>query len=169
MTITVSEVFNGLVSQQLPALVNILTKAKDFAKESGTSDANLLATRLHEDMHPLSWQLQTTVELIQRGADRLTNQDPSNLVLDENNFDDLISRIENITSEFAKLDSAALDQSANVEFKIPVGPEAHLTLTGRDYVLKFLLPNFYFHLTTTYDLLRMKGVPVGKRDYMGPF
>jgi len=169
MSIKVSDVFSGLTSQQLPALLTILSKAKAYADELGINHNVMLATRLHEDMHPLSWQLQTTVELVARGLDRLLKNEPRNLVLDEDNFDALISRIEGMIAELSDLDQQALDQSADTMFEIPVGPETTLSLTGGDYVLKFLLPNVYFHLTTSYDLLRMQGVPVGKRDYMGPF
>ncbi|GAA6136934.1 DUF1993 domain-containing protein [Arenicella sp. 4NH20-0111] len=169
MTIAVSDVFSGLITQQLAALISILGKANDYAKENNLTDKDLLATRLHEDMHPLSWQIQTSVELIQRGISRLTNQEPVNLVLDEPSFDKLILRIQSIKNELSNLNSTALNESADVVFEIPVGPDASLPLKGKDYVLKFMLPNVYFHLTTTYDLLRMKGVPVGKRDFMGPF
>lgn len=72
MTINISDVFNGLVSQQLPALITILTKAKEYAAESGTEDKIFLETRLIDDMHPLSWQIQTTLELLLRGVARLT-------------------------------------------------------------------------------------------------
>ncbi len=169
MSIKLSDVFGGLTSQQLPALRTILAKAKAYADESGTEHKTLLAARLHDDMHPLSWQLQTTVELVSRGIDRMLNKEPVNLVLDEDNFDALITRIEGINAELSTLDQAALNQAAETVFEIPIGPDASLSLTGDDYVLKFLLPNVYFHLTTSYDILRMQGVPVGKRDYMGPF
>jgi hypothetical protein len=169
MSINISDIFTGLASQQIPALITILSKAKEFAQESGIADEELLATRLHDEMHPLSWQLQTTVELVQRGASRLLKQEPASLVLEEDNFEALIARITNIQSELLNLDNTVLNQSVNETFEIPVGPEASLSLTGQDYVLKFLLPNVYFHLTTSYALLRMRGVAVGKRDFMGPF
>lgn len=169
MSIKLSDVFSGLREQQLPALVTILSKAKAFAEESGIEHKTLLDTRLSEDMHPLSWQLQTTVELICRGLQRLLNQEPTNVVLDEGNFDQLIERIEQINAELAAYDLDLLDKAGEAVFDIPIGPEASLSLTGNDYVIKFLLPNVYFHLTTAYALLRMKGVDVGKRDYMGPF
>ena len=169
MSIEISDIFSGLASQQIPALISILSKANEHAKETGMTDKVMLAKRLHQDMHPLSWQLQTTVELIKRGASRLLKQEPANLVLDEDNFEALIGRITSIQNELSNLDTATLDQAADQTFEIPVGPDASLSLTGQDYVLKFLLPNVYFHLTTAYDLLRMQGVPVGKRDFMGPF
>ena len=169
MSLNISDIFTGLASQQIPALITILSKAREFAKETGISDKELLATRLHEEMHPLSWQLQTTVELILRGASRLVKQEPASLVLDEDSFDALIERITNIQIGLSNLDNAALNRSVDEIFDIPVGPDASLSLSGQDYVLKFLLPNVYFHLTTSYALLRMKGVDVGKRDFMGPF
>lgn len=169
MSIKLSDIFDGLISQQIPALITILTKANSYAQQSDIADKELLSKRLHDDMHPLSWQLQTTVELIQRGLSRLLRQEPASLSLDEDNFDELIERIESIRDELANIDSTSLDKVADQMFEIPVGPDAVLSLTGQDYVLKFLLPNVYFHLTTSYDLLRTQGVPLGKRDFMGPF
>ena len=168
MSIKISDIFKGLTEQQLPALVTILTKAKDYAVESGIDDKSLLDTRLYEDMHPLSWQIQTTLELLLRGSARISGGEPEGLELQENDFAGLINRVEAIKLELEELDGATLDKNAQTVFKLPIGPEAFLELSGNDYVIKFLLPNVYFHLTTTYDLLRMKGVPLGKRDYVGP-
>lgn len=168
MSIKISQVFEGLVSQQLPALRGLLIKARKFSTASEIDEFALLQTRLSEDMHPLIWQIQTACELILRGRDRLTNQEPSNLSFEQDDFETLIQRVESIESELSNLDSITLNLSADREFELPVGPDMLLTLSGRDYVLKFMLPNVYFHLTTTYAILRMKGVEIGKRDFMGP-
>jgi len=168
MSIEISQVFDGLVSQQLPALKGLLIKAKAFTSANEYDDSALLQTRLSEDMHPLKWQIQTACELILRGRDRLTNHQPTNLNFEQDDFDALIQRVASIETELSTLDKNTLNLSADREFELPVGPDMVLTLSGRDYVLKFMLPNVYFHLTTTYAILRMKGVEIGKRDFMGP-
>ncbi|NND00502.1 MAG: DUF1993 domain-containing protein [Gammaproteobacteria bacterium] len=164
----ISTVFQAIINQQLPALIIILDKANTFASDSGTSDETLLAARLHPDMHPLSWQIQTTLELLLRSLARLSGREPESLLLDEKSFVALIDRVKKIRSDLASQNLTELDASADHTIQLPIGPEQTLTLSGQDYLLKFLLPNFYFHLTTTYDILRMSGVPLGKRDYMGP-
>lgn len=169
MSIQISQVFDGLVSQQILALIGILKKGQEHAKSKGIDDQELIGARLTEDMHPLLWQVQTALELITRGAERLMVSDLHSLELNETNFDALIARVESVHASLKDLNAAKLDASSDMVFVIPIGPEAKLTLTGRDYVLKFLLPNVYFHITTAYALLRMNGVDVGKRDYMGPF
>jgi len=167
VSISISEVIHSLATQQLHGLILVLKKAKEYSTESGTDYTTLLAARLHPDMHPLSWQLSTTLELLLRGTARLCHAETVGLTLEENNFDNLIKRIENIQQELLALDSTPLDQSESETFEVPVGPDSFLPMTGKEYLLKFVLPNFYFHLTTSYDLLRMSGVPVGKRDYLG--
>ena len=166
---SISEIFDGLIKQQIPALITILEKGQEFAVEQNVDEADLLQARLVDDMQPMLWQVQTTLELIARGANRLCHKEITSLALEQDNFADLIIKVKSILSELENMDSEALDKSAEAIYEIPVGPEVNLSLTGQDYVLKFLLPNVYFHLTTTYALLRMKGVQLGKRDYMGPF
>jgi hypothetical protein len=169
VSISVSDVINGLAKQQVHGLILILKKAQEHAEESGTDYATLLAARLHLEMHPLSWQLNATLEILVRGSARLRRAEVIGLTLDEDetDFDGLIARIEGLQQELLGLDSALLDQSEAETFDVPAGPGVLLPMTGKEYVLKFLLPNFYFHLTTSYDLLRMSGVAVGKRDYLG--
>lgn len=167
MSIQISQVFQGLAQQQFPALLGILRKAQEYAAEQGVSEAELLQTRLIEDMHPLIWQIQTTVELCSRGAARLLGNEVKNVELSDGSIAEVIKQIKQLHESLLTLDTAGLDASSDKTFEIPIGPDAQLTLSGRDYVLKFLLPNVYFHLTTTYALLRQRGVDLGKRDFLG--
>jgi hypothetical protein len=167
MSISISEVMTGLATQQVQGLILVLKKAKEYVAESDSDFASLSAARLHPEMHPLAWQVSTTMEILIRGSARLSGAEVVSLTLDESNFDDLISRIEGLQQQLLALDSALLDQSGEQKFDIPIGPTATMPMTGKEYLLQFVLPNFYFHLTTSYDLLRMSGVDVGKRDYLG--
>ncbi|MEM7360168.1 MAG: DUF1993 domain-containing protein [Pseudomonadota bacterium] len=168
MSIKISSVYNGILTQQFPALVTILKEAQAHAAEQGVSEQSLLDARLRDDMHPLLWQFQAVLDLAVRGSARLTGQEPPSFELDETNFADLISRIESVADELAGFDEAALDASSDKQFEIPMGPEASITLSGQDYILKFLLPNFYFHMTTAYAILRKEGVQLGKLHFLGP-
>ena len=167
MSILVSEIFHSITDQQLPALQGFLQKAQAHLSELGISEEELLQTRLFEDMHPLIWQVQTVAELGIRSAFRLTRQDPPSLDYEGLEITELVDRLKQNIDQIRAVDKQALDQSIDQQFELPIGPDTTLTMTGKDYVLKFFLPNFYFHLTTAYDLLRMKGVPVGKRDFLG--
>jgi hypothetical protein len=168
MTIKISEVFHGLNTQQLTALINILNKADAHAKETGADQGELLDARITEDMHPLSWQIQTSLELLVRGGARLVGLEPGSVSLEEREFSKLVPRVKEIQAQLTKMDSNVLDQIGDKIFEIPAGPDTIISLSGNDYVLKFLLPNFYFHLSTAYDILRMRGVPLSKRDFLGP-
>jgi hypothetical protein len=168
MTIKISEIFRGLDTQQLAALIIILNKAGEYAKKSGTDQGELLDACLTEDMHPLSWQIQTALELLVRGGARLVGLEPGSVSLEEREFSKLVPRVKEIQSQLKQMDSTILDQIGDKIFEIPAGPDTTISLSGNDYVLKFLLPNFYFHLSTAYDILRMRGVPLGKRDFLGP-
>ncbi len=168
MSTKLSTIFNSLRSQQLPALIGLLEHGGRFAEEKGIKDEELLELRLTDDMHPLRWQIQTVLELILRSAARVSEAELPSLELTETSFDDIIDRAKAVSNTLDNYDFDEMDANAGKEFEIPIGPDAKLTLTGQDYVLKFFLPNFYFHLTTTYALLRQQGVPIGKLQYMGP-
>ena len=79
----------------------------------------------------------------------------------------LIARVTECAETVAAANDAAIDGNADLKITMPVGPEQAIELDGQTYVLSFFLPNLYFHITTAYNLLRMQGVAIGKRDYMG--
>jgi len=166
MSIRVSDVMHGLATQQVNGLIIVLKKAKKYCEQSGTDYATLLSARLQPDMFPLAWQLNATLEILVRGAARLSHAQLIGLSLheDETDFDGLIARIEGLRQHVLGIDSAVLDQSANEKINAPFGA---MPMTGKEFVLTSILPNFYFHLTTSYDLFRMSGVAVGKNDYLG--
>ena len=87
---------------------------------------------------------------------------------DEISFDGILAQSQDVIARIAEYDLSVVDANTNKMFEIPIGPEAKLDLSGEDYVLKFYLPNLYFHLTTAYNLARAAGVPIGKLDFMGP-
>jgi len=90
-----------------------------------------------------------------------------NLPMEGDTFDALIKRVADCAAKVAAADDATIDGNAGMKISMPVGPEQTMELDGQTYVLSFFLPNLFFHITTAYNLLRMQGVAVGKRDYMG--
>lgn len=170
MTLPLSQLFKDTTAQAFRGLTNILTKTKEHAAAAGIDDINFLDARLFPDMHEMKWQVQMITEFAVRGAARMTGVatgDLPNLPMEGDNFDALIKRIEECAKTVAEADGATIDGNAEMKIEMPVGPEQTIELDGKTYVQSFYLPNLYFHVTTAYNLARMQGVALGKRDYMG--
>lgn len=170
MTTNLSLILKGSTAQAFRGLTTVLTKAKATAEAAGTADEAYLGARLFPDMNDLKWQVQMITEFAVRGAARMTGTAPDdlpNLPMEGETFDALIQRIAECAAKVAAADDATIDGNADIKITMPVGPEQTMELDGQTYVLSFFLPNLFFHVTTAYNLLRMQGVAVGKRDYMG--
>jgi hypothetical protein len=147
-------------------LTALLEKGRAYADEKGIPHADLLETRLYEDMGNLIFQVQRCSDTAKFGAVRLAEVD--NVAMDDNekSFDDLLARIAATVDFLKSVPAAAMDGREDAEV-ILTTPKQSFTFTGASYALHFVIPNFYFHLTTAYGLLRHKGVPLGKFDYLG--
>ena len=168
MTTSLSHILKGSAAQAFRGLTNILAKAKTTAEAAGTADEAYLGAR--PDMSDLKWQVQMITEFAVRGAARMSGTAPDdlpNMPMEGETFDALIARIAECAEKIAATDDAAIDGNADLKISMPVGPGKTMELDGETYVLSFFLPNLFFHVTTAYNLLRMQGVAVGKRDYMG--
>ncbi len=148
------------------SLSAILHTAETFAREHGITDADMLDTRLIADMAPLTAQVQRASDTAKGAMVRLGGVPTVAMADDEASFATLQRRI---SATLAFLDGVPRDaidgkESAAVTLVTPGGTHE---FTGLGYALGFVLPNFYFHITTAYALLRMRGVPIGKLDYLG--
>jgi hypothetical protein len=144
----------------------ILKKAEAFADEKGIPHAGLLQARLYEDMLPLTGQIQRVSDTAKFVPVRIGGVETVAMADEEASFADLHSRI-NRTVDFLKtVDPASMVDKEHVEVVIKTRAGS-TTFNGRNYLLNFALPNFYFHLTTAYAILRHKGVPIGKLDFLG--
>lgn len=150
------------------SLTAILKKGEAFAAETGLAPAELLETRLYEDMHNLIRQVQLASDSAKGCAARLAGIENPSFADTETNFAELHARIGK-TVDFLK--NISEDQLKGAEDKTVTlkirGRE--INFSGSDYLLNFVLPNYFFHVTTAYDILRHKGVPLGKLDYLGAF
>lgn len=170
MTTPLSQLLKGSVAQAFRGLNTILARAKATAEETGTADDAYLGARLFPDMNDLKWQVQMITEFAVRGSERMTGTAPdelSNLPMEGETFDALIARVTECAGKVGAADDATIDGNAGLKITMPVGPEQTIELDGQTYVVSFFLPNLFFHVTTAYNLLRMQGVAIGKRDYMG--
>ncbi|HEY2444948.1 MAG TPA: DUF1993 domain-containing protein [Rhizomicrobium sp.] len=152
--------------RMLDSLSKILDKAVKHCEERKIAPADLLEARFAADMFPFTRQIQTVSDTSKGLAARLAGIDPPSMPDTETTFPELKARLAR-TIDFVKSVApekfkGAEDRTVTIKF-----PQGEMSFTGRDFVTFFALPNLYFHASTAYDLLRQKGVEVGKRDYLG--
>ena len=126
----------------------------------------MLQTRLTPDMFPLVKQVQLTCDFAKNTIGRLTGEPPK-FADEEKTFDDLKARIAKTLDYIKGFKPADIDATEAKDVTFPIGPQQTMTLKGEQYLVGFALPNFYFHATTAYDILRQAGVEIGKRDFLG--
>jgi hypothetical protein len=147
-------------------LSKILDKAVAQAKAEDKDAASLLEARLAPDMHPLTRQIQIASDAAKGCAARLAGVEAPSFPDTETTFPELQARvaktIEYLKSIKPEQLAGAEDRTVTLKF-----PQGEMTFSGRDFLTGFALPNFYFHVTTAYGLLRHKGIAIGKMDYLG--
>lgn len=144
-----------------------LDKAEAHAKARRFDPDSFLQLRLAPDMHPFPRQIQIASDAVKGCLARLSGSEPPKWPDDEKSLDELRARIRK-TIDYAKsLPAAKFDGAETRKVVLPVGPERTLEFTGEDFLRGFALPNFFFHVTMTYALLRQAGVELGKMDYLG--
>jgi uncharacterized protein len=151
--------------KHLHALDGILDKAASHAAAKKIDPAVLLASRLYPDMFDLTRQVQAVTDFAKAASARLANVVVPSYPDTEKSIPELKERI---AKTLAFLDSIKPEQmhgSETREISLKVGPN-DMTFTGQDYLLHFAMPNFYFHATTAYAILRHNGLEIGKRDFM---
>lgn len=153
--------------RMLGNLASILDKAAASAKARNFEPANLMQARLYPDMFALTKQVQVACDAAKACVARLAGVDNPKHEDTEATIDDLKARI---AKTLAFIDSVPRDKIEGTETKTVAIPLRTRTLEmqGLPYLLHFAMPNFYFHLTTAYALLRHSGVEIGKMDYLGP-
>jgi hypothetical protein len=166
MALSLYEASIPLFIRGFGSLSAILEKGRAFADESGMAHSKLLEARLIEDMAPLTAQVQRCSDSAKGAAVRVGQVANVAMPDTEASFGDLHARIAATVEFLQAVPATSFDgrDDATVTLQTPNGD---IPFVARDYVLGFALPNFFFHLTTAYALLRMKGVPIGKLDYLG--
>lgn len=144
----------------------ILEKGRDHAREKGWDESELTEAQLIADMAPLTAQVQRCSDTAKGLAVRIGQVENVAMADDEVTFDDLQARIAKTVQFLRDVPREAFDGREDAEVVLPT-PSGDIAFTATSYAVGFAIPNFYFHLTTAYALLRMKGVPIGKLDYLG--
>jgi uncharacterized protein len=150
----------------LTALSGVLDKAAAYAAAKKVEPAVLLGYRLAPDMFALARQVQVACDQAKNGTARLAGVEPPKFEDNETSLDQLKERIAKTVAFLKTLDAKAIDASADREITFPLGPNKG-QMKGGDYLNHFILPNFYFHLTAAYAIVRHCGVDIGKRDFLG--
>lgn len=148
------------------AMSAFLAKGEQWATDNGVDPSELLAAKLYDDMAPLTSQVQRASDSAKFTVVRIGGVDSVAMPDDETTFADLQARIAKTVDLLKSVPPEAMNGQEGKAITLPT-PNRTLEFTGQSYVLGFVLPNFYFHVTTAYAILRMKGVPVGKMDYLG--
>lgn len=153
--------------RSLAAFLGILDKAEQHAQARKFDPTNYLAIRLAPDMFPLTRQIQTFCDHAKNAPFRLAGAQPPVIADKETTFAELRARIQTTLDHLKTVDVDAIDAGADREIVLPIGPSRQMKMHGAEYLMHFALPNFYFHLTTAYDILRSAGVEIGKGDFLG--
>ncbi len=144
----------------------ILAKAAAYGEARKIDPSVLIGARLYPDMFPLSKQVQITSDVIKGGAARLAGVEVPSFADNESTFAELQERIAKTIAFLGTISAQQIDGSEAKEISLKVGSN-QLSFTGQDYLLKFVIPNFYFHISITYAILRHNGLDIGKMDFLG--
>lgn len=153
--------------QMLHALSKVLHKAEEHATAKKIDPNALLQARLYPDMFPLLRQVQIASDFAKSVSARLAGVEVPALPDTELTFAELQARITTVLTFIGGLETARFDQPHSREIALQVGTPRERRFDASTYLLHYGLPQFFFHVTTAYALLRHNGVEVGKKDYMG--
>ena len=162
-------VFDQTVSAMSRVLLNldaIVSKAEQYAEEKKINPAVLIQARLYPDMLPFVAQVRIATDMAKGAAARLSGTDMPSWPDDEATFEEIHGRIRKALNYLAgfKPEQFEGSETKNIELKLP---NRSIQFVGTDYVLGFVIPNFYFHVTTAYNILRHNGLAIGKLDFLG--
>ena len=168
MTMSMYQASVPLFKTLLGALSNNLDKGAAFAKAKGVDPSVLINSRLAPDMFPLSRQVQIATDQAKGGVARLAGLEVPAYEDNETTFDQLKARIAKTLAFIDSVKPAQIDGSENREIVLKMR-SGDVKYTGQRYLIGSVIPNFTFHCTTAYNILRHNGVEIGKRDFLGSF
>ncbi len=158
-----------VLTQMLSALSDVLKKAETHAAEKNIDPQAYLGARLFPDMFPLSRQVQIASDFARGIASRLAGAEVPSWPDSEASFAGLQALIAKTLEHLASFSPEQFEQSEALEIVLRPGTPKEKKLSGSAYLLHYGLPQFFFHVTTAYDILRHNGLEIGKRDYMGKY
>lgn len=169
MTISLHAASVPVFSQMLNSLSDILHKAEAHAAEKNIDPGVLLAARLYPDMFPLVRQVQIAADFSRGVSARLAGLEPPVFEDDHRSFADCQALIRNTLDFIAAIKPELINGQEAREIVTRPGTPKEKRFNGQAYLLSYGIPQFFFHVTTAYAILRHNGVELGKKDYMGAY
>jgi len=166
MSISMYQASVPVLQRSLGNLSAILTKAGNWATARKIDPSVLLASRLAPDMFPLTRQVQIACDFGKSTPARLSGIAPPKYEDTETSFAELQARLTRTLEYAATFKPAQIDGSEDREITLKLGPN-EVKFTGQAYLLHFALPNFFFHLSMSYAILRHNGLDLAKADFIG--
>ena len=167
MSVSLSNVSLDTYIQMVSAASTIIEKAEEFCKENNIDAQDIVEMQLYKDMAPFTFQVFSIVHHSVGAIDALKTGEfgppkmPANL-----NFEKCKNMLKEAEKNLMNINPSEIDNLAGQEVIFKMG-SITWPFTATEFILSFSLPNFYFHLTTFYDMLRMKGLRIGKLDFVG--
>jgi hypothetical protein len=153
--------------QILGAVAGLLVKAEAFSAEKGMAPRDIIHARLADDMQPFAYQIKSTavhslgaIEGVRKGVFS------PDVTVPPDTFAGLKARIDDTITAMERIDASEIESFIGRDMRFVFG-ERHVDYTAESFLLSFSQPNFYFHAATAYDILRWKGLQIGKRDFLG--
>ncbi len=166
MTISMYEASTPVFIRMLKNLAAILAKGATYAEAKKIEPTVLINSRLYPDMFPLVRQVQIASDAAKGCGARLAGREPPKFEDNEATFPELLTRIDKTIAYLETLKPEQINGSEQKSITLQIRKNT-LTFLGMPFLLNFALPNFYFHVTTAYDILRHCGVEIGKQDFIG--
>ena len=166
MHISMSSTALATSRRMLTNLRHILDLGEAHAAARKIDPLVLTGDRLAPDMFPLRRQVQISCDVVKNGLARITGVEAPKFEDSETSFAELKDRIDRTLAFIDTVPAERLDGTEDKAITFPSGKESTRTLSGFDYLTSWMLPNLFFHVTTTYNILRHNGVDVGKGDYL---
>lgn len=165
MTLSMYDSSVPVLKHMLNSLSTILTKAAEYAADKKIEPGVLINARLFPDMFPLVRQVQIATDQAKGGVARLAGIEIPKFEDNEASFDELQARISKTIEFLDSVDAQQIDGSEDRDIVLQLH-EFTREFKGKDYLTYWVLPNFYFHVTTAYSILRHNGVEIGKKDFL---
>ena len=166
MTISMYQASVPVFVRGLNNLAHVLKKGEKFTEMKEINPTVLIHSRLAPDMFPLSRQVQLASDFSRRCIARLSDGELTSIEDTEKTFPELDERINTTVAYLESFKPEQIDDTENKPITLEVR-KTKLNFSGIELLLTFSIPNFYFHITTAYNILRHNGVDIGKLDYLG--
>ena len=166
MTLSMYQASAPVLLHSLAAFEAVLDKAAAHAEARKIDQSVFIQARLAPDMFAFARQIQIATDMAKGGVARLAGLEAPRMEDNETTFAELKARLQKTQDFIRTVQPAQIDGSEDRDITLQAGPQT-LNFRGQAYLLHFVLPNVYFHLTAAYAILRHNGVELGKRDFLG--